>query len=107
MTQSNGDGFRLWISRGTLATILGSIVAAGGLGYGIGSLDLVAYQHAAVEGLESCRRSENKCSEIVRQYEDFAAEAVPILETVERGRPVAAQARLPRHLRSPAMGNSR
>lgn len=96
---------RLSIGRASLA-LVAALSSVGGMGIGwFGNGPSDDYQ-ATADRLESCERSENRCSAQVARYEAFAEEAIPYLEADERGRHITEQARLPRHLRPKTMGDS-
>ena len=95
---------RLSIGRGSIA-LVAALSGIGGMGIGwLGNWVHVVDEATAVR-LESCEYSENQCSEQIVKYERFAEQVIPYLEADERGRSIAAQARLPRHLRFKTMGD--
>ena len=96
---------RLSIGRGAIA-LVAALSGIGGVGIGRLGNGVHAVDEATAVRLESCRASEHQCSKQIVRYENFASEALPVLEASERGRSIAAQASLPRHLRLKPMGDS-
>lgn len=95
---------RVTIGRSSLA-LVAALSGFGGLGLGWLGGGPPSIDEETAYRLESCRASEHQCSKQIVRYENFASEALPVLEASERGRSIAAQASLPRHLRLKPMGD--
>ena len=89
----NQDGFRLWISRGTLGVMLG-LSGIGGLGLGAFSSHMGLGEAEA--RLESCERSEDRLAGYVADYEEWTGRVIPIIRDLPAGKSLATQ-NLPRH----------